>query len=347
MMTSEAPDEAADALPPARRGWRRTVARVAAIAISGALLAGLYRNLDVRLIGQALLRTDRLWLVISIAMILPITVLRAIRFLWVAPKGALPGLGEALRLTLAASALNVFLPLKAGDLIKSYSIAKRTATRAGTAIAIIVYERLCDLFGIVLWCLIGWTIARPDVPGLTPIFWATLAVFALMFALLISSHRAAELFRSVVEAVLPERGRLRKLRDLAHGWPDLLDLLRGRRRLVVFFSLLLWLTHLTQIWLFTVALSVTIPFAVCASLAAIALMAGQLPLTIAGLGTRDVALVVLLSRYMAPETAAAMGVLVSTRNFLPPLIGLPVMRPYLSSAVEEARRWRRDAEQTE
>ena len=200
---------------------------------------------------------------------------------------------------------------------------------------------------VVTWCLIGWTIARPDVRGLTPHFWAGLAVLALMFALLISSHRAAEMFRTVIEAVLPERGRLRKVRDLAHGWPDLLDLLRGRRRLVVFFSLLLWLTHLTQLWLFTVALSVQIPFAVCASLAAIALMAGQLPLTIGGVGTRDVALVVLLARYMPPETAAAMGVLVSTRNFLPPLMGLPVMRPYLSSAFEEARRWRRESEQSE
>ena len=85
-----------------------------------------------------------------------------------------------------------------------------------------------------------------------------------------------------------------------------------------------------------------VPFTVCASLSAIALMAGQLPLTFAGLGARDVALVVLLS-YMAPESAAAMGVLISTRGLLPPLIGIPLMRPYLASAVEEARRWRQNA----
>jgi len=112
------------------------------------------------------------------------------------------------------------------------------------------------------------------------------------------------------------------------------------------FSLLLWLAHLFQIWLFTVALSLHIPFTVCASLSAIALMAGQLPLTVAGLGTRDVALVVLLAAYVAPESAAAMGVLISTRNFLPPLIGLPFMRPYMASVIEDARRWRRGAEQT-
>src|SRR3982751_3403412 len=131
--------EAGAAIPVPKRSWRRNGAGLVSLAISGALLVALYRSLDVRQIGEALLRTDRFWLVVSVGMILPITVLRAVRFLLVAPRGALPGLGEALRLTFAASALNVFIPLKAGDLIKSYFIARRTDTPAGTAIAIIVY----------------------------------------------------------------------------------------------------------------------------------------------------------------------------------------------------------------
>ena len=106
------------------------------------------------------------------------------------------------------------------------------------------------------------------------------------------------------------------------------------------YSLALWFTHLVQIWLFTLALSVRVPFTVSASLSAVALMAGQIPLTFAGLGARDVVLVVLLARYMTPESAAAMGVLISTRNLLPPLMGLPIMRHYVSTAVEDARRWR-------
>ena len=86
-----------------------------------------------------------------------------------------------------------------------------------------------------------------------------------------------------------------------------------------------------------------IPFTVAASLSAVALMAGQIPFTFAGLGARDVVLVVLLARYMTPESAAAMGVLISTRGLLPPLMGLPIMRGYLSSAVEDARQWRQKA----
>ena len=107
-----------------RRPARRHVASLVSLVASAALLVALYRSLDVRLIGQTLLQADRLWLVVSVGIILPITVLRAVRFFLVAP-GAMSGVGEALRVTLAASALNVVLPSKAGDLIKSYVVATR------------------------------------------------------------------------------------------------------------------------------------------------------------------------------------------------------------------------------
>jgi uncharacterized protein (TIRG00374 family) len=307
--------------------------------VSGALLIGLYRSMDMRLVGEALRGADRVWLVISVGMIAPITVLRAIRFRWVAPPGALPGVGEALRLTLVATALNAFVPAKAGDLIKSYFVAKRGGTTAGVAVAIIVYERLCDLFGLIAWCMVGWLVGGPLVAGVPSALWPLLGAIGVVCAILILSERAADLWRAVMARALPRR-KLRKVRELAEGWPDLLQLLRGRRAGVVLFSLVLWLVHLTQIWMFTVALSVRMPFMVCASLSAVALMAGQVPLTFAGLGARDVALVVLMAGYMTPEEAAAMGILISTRNLLPPLAALPIMRPYVAAVVKEAREWR-------
>jgi hypothetical protein len=341
---AKALEPAATSAAPRVRGRKRGA--LLSLAVSGGLLYLLYRTLNVRQVGEALLTASPLWLVVSIGLILPITVLRAIRFFWVAPEGALPGVGEAFRLTLVSSALNVFVPAKAGDLIKSYFVATRSQTSTGVAIAIVVYERLCDLFGLIFWCLAGWFVARPEVTGLPVAFWLLLGALGATCGVLISSETAASIWRALMMRMIPD-GRLRKLRQLAVGWPDLLEVLRTRRKWIVPFSLLLWLAHLFQIWLFTVALSLRVPFTACASLSAIALMAGQLPLTLAGLGTRDVALVVLLSPYMAPESAAAMGVLISTRNFLPPLIGIPLMRPYLATVVERARRWRQMAEPVE
>jgi len=325
---------------------RRPVTILVSLAASSVLLVMLYRTIDAKVVAQTLVRADPVWLAIAIGMIVPITALRAVRFAMIAPPGALPGIGEALRLTFAASALNVFLPAKSGDLIKSYFVATRGNTSAGVAVAIIVYERLSDLFGLIAWCLIGWLVSRPQAPGLSEIFWGALAGLGVLCGVLISSDYAAAQVQRVMTSILPQ-GRVRGLWSLARAWPDLLRLIRGRRRWIVPFSLVLWLTHLVQIWLFTVALRAHVPIAVCMSLSAVALMAGQLPLTIAGLGTRDVALVVLMARYVAPESAAALGLLMSTRNLLPPLIGMPVMWPYLSHAVGHARQWRSVAEAAE
>ena len=317
----------------------RKLARVAAVAVSAALLAVLYRRLDVSAVAATLLRVDPGWLAVSVLAIVPITVLRAIRFYWIVPAGALPGIGEAIRLTLVASALNVFMPAKSGDLVKSYFVSRRSGTPGGVSVAVVIYERVCDLFALTSWCLLGWLLGRPQVDGLPTWFWGLLGAVAACCLGLVVSQSAAERISAVVAAALRGR-RMLRLRELLESWPLLMRELRERRRWIVPFSLVLWLSHLLQLWLFTIALSLHIPFAVCVSLSAVALMAGQLPFTIAGIGSRDVALVVLLSGYVAPESAAALGLLISTRGFLPPLLGLPIMRPYVSSMLADARRWR-------
>jgi len=324
---------------PARAPRWRPGAGLIGLVASAALLAVLYRGLDIRLIGATLARANPLWLLVSVLLILPITFLRGLRFYWVAPRGALPSVTEAFRLTVVSSALNVFLPAKSGDLVKSYFVATRSGTSAGVSVAIVIYERLCDMACLIAWCMVGWVVGKPEVPGLPAWFWPLLGLVGVACGLLIVSGRLATALLKAVVRLLPSKVP-RKLVDLASGWPDLLVALRGRRTQILLFSLVLWLAHLCQIWLFTVTLSADVPFTVSASLSAVALLAGQLPLTLAGIGTRDVALVLLLARYMPAESAAALGILIATRNFLPPLFGLPFIGPYMSSILDEARRWR-------
>ena len=69
------------------------------VLVSAGLLALLYRSIDIRAVGDSLRQANGPWLVFSLSMIIPITLLRALRFLWVSPVGAINGFGEALRLT--------------------------------------------------------------------------------------------------------------------------------------------------------------------------------------------------------------------------------------------------------
>ena len=314
--------------PPSDVRWRPRGASLFSLALSAAILAALYRSIDVRLIVRDLRSVDRAWLVISVGMIVPITVLRAIRFYLVAPRETMRGIGEALRLTLVSSAANVFLPAKSGDLIKSYFLANGRWSSAAVSVAVVVYERLCDLVGLITWCALGWFIARPDVSGVPSVLWPLLGMFGAVCAVLISSERVARLGSALVARVLA--GRWQRLQKLADGWPGLFQALGSRRAGVILLSLLLWLVHVIQIWMFTVTLSIRIPFTVCISLTAVALLVGQLPFAFAGLGARDVALVVLMRGYVRPESAAALGLLIATRNLLPPLAALAIVRPYVA-----------------
>lgn len=325
----------ADSSPPQ---WRPGRATILSVALSVAILTVLYRSIDFRLVVRELRSVDKKWLIVSVGMIAPITVLRAIRFYLVAPRGTVRNVAEALRLTLVATAANVFLPAKSGDLVKSYFVAKGRIP-VGVSVAVVVYERLCDLAGLIAWCALGWVVARPVVSGVPSALWPILGLFGAACGLLVSSEKIARLGAAVVTRLLP--GRLQRVQSLVDGWPGLFQSLGRRRAGVILLSLLLWLVHVIQIWMFTVALSIRIPFTVSASLSAVALMIGQLPFSFAGLGARDVALVVLMRGYVRPESAAALGLLISTRNLLPPLAALPIMRPYIATLASEVRVGRR------
>lgn len=311
-------------------------ATVASLAITAGLLVVLYRSLDLRLVAATLAQADHWMLGAAVAVILPITVLRALRFYWVA-QGAVPGIGEATRLTFVASALNLVAPAKSGDLIKSYAVARRGDRPAGDAVAMVVFERLCDLLALIAWCVLGWALGRPVVAVLPDAFWWLLAGVGAGCALLIASESTAAALHAVASGIL-RRFALWRIGDLVEGWPRLLRSLGRERWRLVAFSFALWAAHLLQMWLFTIALGASVPLGVSASLSAVALMAGQLPLTVAGLGARDIVLVALFAGYMPKESAAAMGILTASRNLIPPLVGIAMIRPYLSTALAYFRR---------
>jgi glycosyltransferase 2 family protein len=307
---------------------RRTAIKLITLGISIALLYLLYRAIDVKAVMQVLRQADLSWLIVSVGLIVPITVVRAMRFRWVMPSGAVSGIWEATQLVLVAAAFNVFLPAKSGDFAKSLIVARRRSATAGLAVAAVVYERLSDVLGMVVWAVVGVVLVRPVTTLIPPNFWTALAILGLVCAGLVLSETTAVWLSSRIHRLV-SGARWSKVRAIADGWPALLVSLRGRRLWLAAFSTGLWLLQLTQIWLFTVTLHASIPFAVCASLSAIALMVAQLPISLAGLGARDIALVLLLSPYMRPEEAAAVGILTASRNLLPPLAALPFLPRHL------------------
>ena len=311
----------------------KTAAKLISVVVSILILCLLYRKMDLGAIWEVLSTSSPLWLIFSVGMILPITLLNALRFRWAASTEYRISQADAFAMTVISNAMNLFLPAKLGDLAKSHFLYETQKTPIGAAVSVIVFERLCDAFAVATWCMLAWLSGfggdRLDVA-----VWPAVGLWCLSAAFLFSGNLTSKLLAKLQTFRL-FKGK-QKLQSLAQGWPDLLRALGSSRKWIILFSLGLWLLHLTQIWMFTVAVGASVPFAAGLALSPVVLLCGLVPLTLGGIGPRDAATVYLFAAYMAPEPAAAVGLLMITRALVPSLIAIPFLGRYLQTILPEA-----------
>ncbi len=304
--------------------------KLLALFVSLGLLALLYSRLDTPRMLDTLARCDKGWLLLGLGMVIPLTLLTGWRLTWLAPASVRMGLGEAVSLTLAASVLNLLLPSKMGDLIKAAFIRDRDARQSALALPLVVFEKTLDTLSLLAWCAVGLLMQ----PKNNASFWLLTAAVTVALAagwLLLGHARTAEfLFRQIAR---PFSGCWRRRVESIHrSWLEMHRAFWSRRAMlfgVVAVSLFIWFLHLAQIWMFIRALGQNVPYADSMGLSALAIFAGLLPLTLAGVGTRDTALLLFYAPYMPREAAAALGWLCTTRYLLPALGGLPFLRRHL------------------
>ena len=95
--------------------------RIIPFLISVTILGLIYWQINFNIILENILQSDMLWLVVGIAMVVPITMFTALRLAWLSPSKLT--YFDSLKLILAASAMNVVLPSKMGDVVKGFFIS--------------------------------------------------------------------------------------------------------------------------------------------------------------------------------------------------------------------------------
>jgi len=263
----------------------------------------------------------------------PLTLMTSWRLQQLMPARGQLSFGEANRLILVASVLNMVLPSKGGDIAKAYFMRDRSNLSGSLALSLVVFEKSCDMLSLLLWCVFGLLL----YPAKDALFWGmTFGVSALLIfgILLIGSARFARYFFATAATVAPAKTAA-KLSTLGASWGDMHAYFwAGKTRLVTVAatSVFIWFLHLLQIWMFILALKAWAPFLANLALSPLAILAGLLPLTFAGVGTRDQALIVFYAPYFTAPTAAALGLLCTARYLLPALGGLPFASEYLGVA---------------
>ncbi len=316
---------------------KKAISLLVSLGILAVIYWKLSQNGQLGELGRVFAESDRLWMPLSLAMVVPLTLVTAWRLQQLMPRPGQLGFGEANRLILVASVLNLVLPSKMGDIAKAYFMRDRGGMSGSLALSLVVFEKSCDMLSLLLWCVFGLAWCALD-PGIylhkDALFWImAVGVVGLLVlgTLLLGSTRFASFFFGLAARFAPGKmgAQFTKLNDSwsemhAYFWSS-----NARLAKVALTSVFIWFLHLLQIWLFILALRAWAPFLANLALSPLAILAGLLPLTFAGVGTRDAALVLFYAPYFAAPTAAALGLLCTARYVLPAIGGLPFIGRYL------------------
>lgn len=306
--------------------------RFVSIAISVAILLYIYTQIDVVNLLKVFQNCDRLMLFVSLIMVIPITLVTSWRLQQLTPQRSL-GFLEANRLILGASVLNLVLPSKMGDIAKSYFMSERSKISGSLALSISIFEKACDLLSLLLWCVFG-LLLYPAQDSLYGIMTVGIGLGLIAGSLMLGSQSFADWFFAIAIKFLPPKLKL-KLQKMQAGWREMHHYFWSDKQqllIITCTSLFIWFLHLLQIWLFILALKAIAPFLVSLALSPLSILAGLLPLTFAGIGTRDAAIIYFYQDYFNEATGAALGLLCTSRYLIPALIGLPFLGQMLGAA---------------
>lgn len=301
------------------------------IIISLALLIVIYHwKIDISDLFEAFSRADNWFLLMGVGTILPLTLIIAWRFNQLMPSEGRLSFLDALGLTLSAGSLNMLLPLKMGDIAKALFMRDSGHFTGEMSLSLVTFEKVLDMVCLLSWCTIGLLL----YPYSSPAFLLTTAFVICGFvsgtALLSSNRFAIFCFRQGM-VFLPARFH-DNLRGISENWVKLARYFfadSNRTVNILSASLMIWFLQLLQIWLFAEAMGGSVPFLFNLAFSPLVVLAGIMPFTFAGIGTRDVALIFLFQQYIDAPIAAAVALLCTSRYILPALAGLPFLDKYM------------------
>ena len=215
---------------------------------------------------------------------------------------------ESFNIIISVWPINVILPSKAGDLIKAYILKDKL--RASKTTGTILSERLLDLIMLAVFSLIGLLIFRKYFLALIP-----LAIIAgsLFFFVLSRFNIKLPIGKKWNQRI---NNLFLSLRILSKQKISFLKII-----LLTFIS---WYISMLQVKLFLLAFGIDLPILFIFGNIPLSIFVGLIPITIAGMGTRDSAMIILFSSYVSAPTMLSVGLLYSfTGYWVLALLGLP------------------------
>jgi uncharacterized membrane protein YbhN (UPF0104 family) len=209
--------------------------------------------------------------------------------------------------------MNLLFPSKMGEMTKAFFIVKRDLAGVTDAVDIVAIEKMCDILTLCLLLIISTFIfGKYTTLNIIINLIATIFIFSyLLIVALNSFFKGFYKFTYYLNKIPLGAATLKKLKY------------EKKLMIIVLLSLFAWFLHLTQFFFLFRTMNSLLEIGSIYTLIPIAIFAGLAPFTVAGIGTRDAALLAIFSGMETTAVLLAVGALSSLRYFIPSLLGLP------------------------
>ncbi len=285
---------------------------VAPYLLTFGILYVLLKHIGIHVISDQLSGADPVYIIYALLLNFVFVILAAFKLkMLLRIVGCDIAATRSLKITLGTHPLNVILPSKGGDFIKSWAL--RDIMPFSQSIGIVILERLIDLTLLCLMSFVGS-------------FWLEeMNLILLSFSIFVLGLSAI-LALKIINVANSENQILKHLKEVGYAASCLLA--NGRYfKLIVAISCVIWLGSTFQMYLLFLAVGQKVPFIFCIVMVPVVIFIGLIPVTVSGMGTRDVAIVYLFSPFASSATSVSVGLLFSLlRYWIPALIGLPFVK---------------------
>ncbi|NQV00243.1 MAG: flippase-like domain-containing protein [Parcubacteria group bacterium] len=269
----------------------------------------LLKFVGIDMIIAQLLRSKPLFVFYAVLLSLIWGVLSAQRFkMLVEMMGYKIGIARCLKITFAAFTLNIIIPSKGGDFVKGWSL--RDVMPFPQSAGIVILERLLDLTLLCVLAVIGSVVIN-DLKMIR----ISVMVFVVCLGVMIILKKVSSIH---------SHNRIKQfLKEVAYATQILLHS-KTYFALILSISATIWLGSVFQVCLLYLSVGQNVPFTFSTAVTPIVIFSGLLPITIGGIGTRDLAFVYFFTDY-APDAASISVALLFllTRHWAMALIGIP------------------------
>jgi hypothetical protein len=290
--------------------WRRSspyLRALAQMALAAALLAGLLWRVDLTAVRDELGRATLWWLPLAFVANLASDWFRAIRWQQFFRPMKRLNVPFLFALAVLGVAVNLALPLRAGEFVRVQVLRRRTGLKVASILATLLSEKLMDVVAFSSFIVLGIVLYKD-----AHFLWPLAAVYgALQVIGLIVARRLATLAerddRKANEGAQPADRRIDSLRRQVISFGAGLQAFRRPRALfhVVWASHAAWLCEAVMYYACGRALGLDLSPAVYLLVVVAATIAVSVPVTQVGLGVFELAIAGLLVAFGVDEAQAA------------------------------------------